>query len=118
MLEAYLDRGRGPSRTCSSQNGTLQRWRHVVAGSAWGRVRALTDDRGQQLKSAGPATPVEVLGLSDVPDAGDSFYVVTDAKKAQEVAESAVMPAAQAPTAARGLDELYQMMQTGEAQEL
>jgi translation initiation factor IF-2 len=123
VLEAYVDRGRGPIANVLVQNGTLNTGDFVVAGGAWGRVRALTDDRGEQIKEAGPATPVEILGLSDIPRAGDQVYVVTDAKKAQEVAESSV-PAggvgagAAAPTAARGLDQLYQLMQSGESQEL
>jgi translation initiation factor IF-2 len=101
------------------RDGTLETGDYVVAGGAWGRVRAMTDDRGKQLKLAGPATPIEVLGLGDIPKAGDFFYKVTDAKKAQEVAEAAAGPGTQkVATAARGLDDLFQMMQAGDVQEL
>ena len=121
VLEAYLDRGRGPVANVLVQNGTLNTGDFVVAGGTWGRIRALTDDRGKQLRAAPPATPVEVLGLSDMPAAGDSFYVVTDAKKAQEVAEAQkeASGVGRGPSiAARGLDQLYQMMQSGEVHEL
>ena len=120
VLESYLDRGRGPVANVLVRNGTLNTGDYVVAGAVWGRVRALTDDRGKQLKKAGPATPVEVLGLNDMPAAGDRIYVVTDQKRAIEVADAqnqgaVARPAASAP---RGLDQLYQMMQSGEVEEL
>ncbi len=119
MLESYLDRGRGPVANVLVRNGSLHTGDWVVAGGSWGRVRALTDDRGKQAKEAGPATPVEVLGLSEVPLAGDSLYAVTDQKKAQEVAAG---NAQQAPKpgmpVARALDQLQQLMQRGEMHEL
>ncbi len=119
VLESYVDRGRGPVANVLVRDGTLETGDYVVAGGAWGRVRALTDDRGKQVKSAGPATPVEVLGLGDIPKAGDFFYKVTDAKKAQEVAEAAGGTGQQkVATAARGLDDLFQMMQAGDVREL
>ena len=71
MLEANLDVGRGPVATVLVQRGTLRVGDPMVAGPAWGRVRALIDDRGEQVKEAGPSMPVQVLGLSDVADAGD-----------------------------------------------
>jgi translation initiation factor IF-2 len=120
VLEAYLDKGRGPVANILVRNGTLRIGDLVVAGQAWGKVKAMSDDRGRQLREAGAATPVEILGLSEVPGAGESVYVVTDAKKAQEIAdarkraESAAMP-----TQARlGLDQIHQMMASGEVHEL
>ena len=92
VLEAYLDRGRGPVANVLIRNGSLDTGDYVVAGGAWGRVRAMTDDRGKQLAAAGPATPVEVLGLAELPAAGDVFYEVTDQRKAQEVAGSRKKP--------------------------
>src|SRR5688500_4473300 len=119
VLEAYLDKGRGPVANILVRNGTLKTGDFVVAGGAWGRVRALTDDRGRQIREAGPATPVEALGLSEMPSAGDSFYVVTDSKRAQEIAEQRkVQKGPVGVPAPRGLDQIYQMMQAGGTQEL
>ncbi len=87
VIEAKLDRGRGPVATVLVQNGTLKVGDVVVVGAHWGRVRALVDDRGRQVKEAGPATPVEVLGLDGVPEAGDRLVVVESEKRAREVAE-------------------------------
>jgi translation initiation factor IF-2 len=120
VLEAYLDRGRGPVANVLVRNGTLKAGDYIVAGASWGRVRALTDDRGKPTRQAGPATPVEVLGLQELPQAGDLVYKVTDQKKAQEVAESR-KPQGGQPTsisAARGLDQLQQMLRSGDVQEL
>jgi translation initiation factor IF-2 len=120
VLEAYLDKGRGPVANVLVAAGTLRVGDLVVSGQAWGKVKAMSDDRGRHTREVGPATPVEILGLSEVPFAGHSFHVVTDAKKAQEIAdvkrraESAAMP-----TQVRiGLDQIHQMMQTGEVHEL
>jgi translation initiation factor IF-2 len=88
VLEANLDVGKGPVATVLVQRGTLEIGDPIVAGSAWGRVRALIDDKGEQVKKAGPSTPVQVLGLSEVPDAGDEFRVAPDPKTAQTVAEA------------------------------
>ena len=82
VLEANLDKGRGPVATVLVQQGTLKIGDPMVAGAAWGRVRAMTDDRGNSLKEAGPSTPVEVLGLSEVPRSGDMFTVAPDEKTA------------------------------------
>ena len=121
VLEAYLDRGRGPVANVLIRDGSLDTGDYVVAGGAWGRVRAMTDDRGRQLASAGPATPVEVLGLAELPSAGDVFYEVTDQRKAQEVAgarrkttDTGTSPV----TGLRGLDQLQALMQSGDVQEL
>jgi translation initiation factor IF-2 len=86
VLEAKLDRGRGPVATVLVQDGTLRVGDNFIAGPVAGRVRALIDDRGRQVKSAGPATPVEVLGLTSLPQPGDSFQVVADASKARQIA--------------------------------
>ncbi len=88
VLEAHLDMGRGPVATVLVQRGTLRVGDPMVAGPAWGRVRALVNDRGEQVKEAGPSTPVEVLGLSDVAQAGDQFVVAPDERKAKAVAET------------------------------
>ena len=86
VLEARLDKGRGPVATFLVEKGTLNIGDNIIAGSTYGRVKALQDDLGKPVKSAGPATPVEVLGLSDVPQAGDVFYGVADPKVAREIA--------------------------------
>jgi translation initiation factor IF-2 len=86
VLEAKLDRGRGPVATVLVQDGTLNVGDNFIAGSVVGRVRALIDDRGRSVKSGGPATPVEVLGLTSLPQPGDSFQAVADAAKARQIA--------------------------------
>ena len=86
VLEAKLDRGRGPVATVLVQDGTLNVGDNFIAGSVVGRVRALIDDRGRAVKSGGPSTPVEVLGLTNLPQPGDSFQAVADAAKARQIA--------------------------------
>lgn len=88
VIESKLDKGRGPVATVLVQNGTLKSGDIIVAGTAVGRVRAMTDDKGKKLKSAGPSTPVEIIGLSETPDGGDAFYVVDDEKAARNVVET------------------------------
>lgn len=85
VLEARLDKGRGPVATLLVEKGTLKMGNNILAGSTYGRIKAMQDDLGKIVKSAGPATPVEVLGLSDVPRAGDIFYEVADVKVAREI---------------------------------
>jgi len=87
VLEAKLDAGRGPVATVLVQRGTLKVGDPLVAGPAWGRVRALINDKGEQVKEAGPSTPVQVLGLSDVATAGDDFVVAKDERSAAKVSE-------------------------------
>lgn len=87
VVESRLDKGRGSVASVLVQNGTLKTGDIILAGHEYGRIRALVDERGQNVKSAGPSIPVEVLGLNGVPEAGDDFVVVTDEKKAREVAE-------------------------------
>jgi translation initiation factor IF-2 len=87
VIESRLDKGRGSVASVLVQNGTLRTGDTVLAGHEYGRVRALVDENGQQVKSAGPSIPVEILGLNGVPEAGDEFVVVADEKKAREVSE-------------------------------
>jgi translation initiation factor IF-2 len=88
VLEANLDTGRGPVATILIDKGTLKVGEPIVAGGAWGRVRAMIDSTGKQVKEAGPSTPVQVLGLSSVPNAGDEFRVAPDEKTARTVGEA------------------------------
>ena len=88
VLEALLDRGRGPVARVLVQEGTLRVGDFVLAGQGFGKVRAMTNEHGKQIHEAPPATPVEILGLSDVPNAGDPLHAVKDPKKAQEIADS------------------------------
>jgi len=88
VIEAQLDKGRGPVATVLVDKGTLEVGQPIVAGGAWGRVRAMINDKGEQVKSAGPSTPVQVLGLSTVPEAGDEFRAAPDEKVARTVGEA------------------------------
>ena len=83
MIESALDKGRGPVATVLVQQGTLKKGDYLVCGVQYGRVRALFDENGKQAEAAGPSIPVQVLGLSGVPDAGDDFVVVADERLAQ-----------------------------------
>ena len=87
VIEAKLDRGRGPVATVLVQNGTLHAGDTVIAGKAVGRVRVMTDERGRKLEHAGPSVPVEIIGLGEVPDAGDIFYAVDNERMARELVE-------------------------------
>jgi len=87
VVESSLERGRGSVATVLVQNGTLRQGDMVVAGPFFGKVRAMTDEAGKQVKEAGPSIPVEILGLNGTPDAGDEFFAVADEKKAKELAE-------------------------------
>ncbi len=117
VIEAKLDRGRGPVATILVQSGTLKIGDIVVAGAAWGRVRALLNERQQQLKEAGPSTPVEVLGFQDAPEAGDRLAVVESEARAREVADYRARQkrekALARSTAARGsLEQMMSQLQT------
>jgi len=121
VLEAKLDRGRGPVATVLIQNGTLKIGEPFIVGNYFGRVRALFNDRAEQIEETGPATPIEVLGLQGVPAAGDQFQVVADVAKAQQISayrQSKARASALARTAARGLDQLHSQMEAGEVKEL
>jgi translation initiation factor IF-2 len=88
VIEALLDRGRGPVARVMVQDGTLRTGDILLAGAAWGKVRAMTDELGRAVGEAGPSTPVEVLGLNEVPSAGDPVHAVKDGKTAEEIAET------------------------------
>jgi translation initiation factor IF-2 len=123
VLEANLDVGRGPVATVLVQRGNLKVGDPMVAGPAWGRIRALINDKGEQVKEAGPSTPVQVLGLSDVADAGDDFVVAPDDKTARKVGERRAQYAAIRDRAADAspikagvrLEDIFQQIQKGEA---
>ena len=86
VIEAQLDKGRGPVATVLVQSGTLKTGDVVLAGQTYGRVRAMLDENGKSIKSAGPSIPVEIQGLTEVPQAGDEFMVMTDERRAREIA--------------------------------
>ncbi|AMJ42073.1 translation initiation factor IF-2 [Anaerotignum propionicum] len=122
IIEAQLDKGRGPVATVLVQGGTLQVGDPIVAGCAYGKIRAMTDDKGRRVKKAGPSTPVEILGLSEVPTAGDGFYVAENDKQARQVAESIVARNREnlikdTPQKV-SLDDLFSQIQSGNMKEL
>ncbi len=117
IVESCLDKGRGPVATVLVQSGTLKQGDMLVSGQEYGRVRALLDENRQQVKSAGPSIPVEVLGLSGVPNAGDDVLVVPDERMARELAESRQEKARDSRLAAQKaakLDEFFSQMEEGE----
>ncbi len=121
VVESQLDRGRGPVATVLVKRGTLKRGDIVVAGTQWGKVRALVNERGQQLETAGPAVPVEVLGLGGAPDPGEPFNVVDSEARAREITEYRVRQkrqvAGKASVAARAsLDQLLSKLKDGSAE--
>jgi translation initiation factor IF-2 len=121
VVEAKLERGRGTVATLLVQKGTLKVGDIFVAGTEWGRVRALLDDRGRPVESAGPASPVEVLGLQGTPLAGDNFVVVESEARAREITEFRQhnMRQKSAAASARGtLEQMFSKIQAGEAKEL
>jgi translation initiation factor IF-2 len=123
VIESRLDRGRGPVGTVLVQRGTLEQGDIVVAGSEWGRVRAMLDDKGKPMTMAGPATPVEILGLSGAPAAGEPFVVVENESRAREITEFRERrqkdKAAGALVGARGtLDQMLARIQAGEQKEV
>ena len=122
IVEAQLDKGRGSVATVLVQSGTLHVGDPVVAGSAYGKIRAMTDDKGRRVKKAGPSTPVEVLGLSEVPTAGDTFYVAESEKQARQVAESVIAKNREnlikdTPQKV-SLDDLFTQIQSGNVKDL
>jgi translation initiation factor IF-2 len=122
VLEAKLDRGRGPVATVLVQDGTLNVGDNFIAGPVVGKVRALIDDRGRSVKAAGPATPVEVLGLTSLPSPGDQFQTVADAAKARQIATFRQTQAKERALGARGgrltLESLQQQIAEGGVKEL
>ncbi len=122
VLEAKLDKGRGPVATVLIQNGTLRVGDAIIAGPVIGKVRALIDDRGRQVKVAPPSTPVEVLGLAALPQPGDSFQVITDQAKARQVVTFRQSQAKEKALGAKGsrltLESLQQQIAEGSIKEL
>ena len=121
VIEARLDKARGPVATLLVQNGTLKQGDIVIAGTAVGRVRVMTNDKGRTVKTAGPSVPVEITGLADVPTPGDEFNAVTDERMARELVEQRRQ--AQKDALAKmnqkvTLDNLFAKMQEGEMKEL
>jgi translation initiation factor IF-2 len=121
VLEARLDKGRGPVATVLVQDGTLRVGETVVAGAVAGKIRALSDDRGQRLKQAGPATPVELLGLPSLPEPGDQLLAVTDSLKAQSIVSFRQLKMREKALAASSrikLEDLGRAIAEGELKEL
>jgi translation initiation factor IF-2 len=123
VIEAELDRGRGPVATILVQDGTLNRGDIILAGGAHGKVRAMHDATGLQLETAGPSTPVVVIGLADVPSAGDPVHVIKDMKKAQEIADTRKIKERKSLTPGTGarattLEDLAKAMAENEQAEL
>ena len=121
VIEARLDKSRGPIATLLVQNGTLKQGDIIIAGTAVGRVRVMTNDKGRTVKTAGPSQPVEITGLADVPTPGDEFDAVTDERMARELVEQrrqAEKDAAAKLQQKVTLDNLFARMQEGEMKEL
>jgi translation initiation factor IF-2 len=121
VLEAKLDRGRGPVATVLVRNGTLRVGDYFICGAVFGKVRAMLNDLGEQVRDAEPSTPVEVLGLEDMPEAGDSFQVVTDTVKAKQIVlyrESKARDQALAKSSRLTLEQLHKQLEAGEVKEL
>lgn len=121
VIEAKLDKGRGPVATILVQEGTLKAGDYFVVGQFSGKVRALTNDKNKPLSEAGPAIPVEVQGLTGVPQAGDEFIVVTDEKMARSVSQARILRARElelASVSKVSLDRLFEKMNEAETQEL
>jgi len=120
VIEARLDKGRGPVMTVLVQNGTLRQNDIIIAGTAVGHVRTMINDRGERVKEAGPSVPVEVTGMSEVPEAGDTFNAVSDERMARELAEQrkAERKMAEAKTVKVSLEDLFSRIQQGEMKEL
>jgi translation initiation factor IF-2 len=121
VLEAKLDRGRGPVATVLVRNGTLHVGDYFICGAVFGKVRAMLNDRGEQIREAEPSTPVEVLGLESMPEAGDDFQVVTDTAKAKQIVlfrEAKVREASLAKSSRITLEMLHKKLAAGEVTEL
>lgn len=121
VVEAELDKGRGPVATVLVETGTLKVGDTIIAGAAYGRVRAMTNDRGQSVTEAGPSVPVEIIGFSEVPEAGDVFDVVADDKAARDMAakrQERKRTEELHETQKVSLDDFYARMKEGEVKEL
>ena len=121
VIEARLDKGRGPVATLLVQNGTLHQGDVIIAGTAVGRVRAMTNARGEKLTEAGPSVPVEIIGMGEVPGAGDDFHAVDDERMARELVEQRKHEqkmAASAPVGKVSLEDLFSQIKQGEMKDL
>ena len=121
VIEAKLDKGRGAVASLLVQSGTLNTGDAIIVGSTYGRIRAMFDDKGRKIKSAGPSIPVEILGLSDVPAAGDRFHMVKDEKTARQMAESRKEKDRQESFNSShrvSLEDLYSQIKEGKVKEL
>ena len=121
VIEARLDKGRGPVATLLVQNGTLHQGDIIIAGTAVGRVRTMTDSKGRRVDSAGPSVPVEIAGLSEAPSAGSTFHAVADERMARELVEqrkAEEKAKASAPVQKVSLENLFDQIQAGERKEL
>ena len=121
VIEGRIDKGRGPVSTILIQSGTLKRGDMLLAGSAFGRVRAMMDEAGQEIKEAGPSIPVEILGLSDVPNAGEEVIVLNDERKAREIAlfrQGKFRDVKLAKQQAAKLENMFEQMGEGEVKVL
>jgi len=121
VIEAQLDRGRGPVATVLVRNGTLSVGDFFICGAVFGKVRAMQNDRGLQVRKAEPSTPVEVIGLDSLPEVGDDFQVVTDTAKAKQIVNFRDQKAREASLAKSSritLEQLHQQMEAGEVKEL
>jgi translation initiation factor IF-2 len=121
VIEAQLDRGRGPVATVLVRNGTLNVGDFFICGAVFGKVRAMQNDRGAQVRHAEPSMPVEVLGLDALPEVGDDFQVVTDTAKAKQIVNFRDLKqreAALAKSSRLTLEQLHQQMEAGEVKEL
>ncbi|MCW5637982.1 MAG: translation initiation factor IF-2, partial [Rubrivivax sp.] len=121
VIEARLDKGRGPVATVLVQSGTLNKGDVVLAGSSWGRVRAMLDEDGHATDSAGPSIPVEIQGLTEVPQAGDEFMVLGDERRAREIAtfrQGKYRDVKLAKKQAAKLESMFETMGEGQAQTL
>ncbi len=121
VIEAKLDKGRGPVATLLVQGGTLKAGDTIVVGTAFGRVRKMVDDRGREIKVATPSMPVEIIGLNDVPVAGDIFKAFDSERKARQIAETRLakkIEQERSVTSAMSLDDLARQIEEGEVQEI
>jgi translation initiation factor IF-2 len=121
VIEAKLDKGRGPVATLLVQNGTLKTGDAIVVGTAFGKVRKMVDDRGREIKEALPATPVEIIGLNDVPIAGDIFKAFENDRQARQIAETRLekkIDLERSQSSAMSLEDLARQIEQGEVQEV
>ena len=122
VIEAELDKGKGPVATVLVQKGTLKVGETIAAGACYGKIRAMMDDKGRRVKEAGPSTPVEILGLNDVPQAGEVFVATDNEKEARSFAETFISESKnkllEDTKAKLSLDDLFSQIKAGNVKEL